>query len=108
MSYSDGTTKLLDVETGKELASLFSFRDGTWAVVDPEGRFDTDNIESNIALHWVVDSDPMRPLPLAAFKDAYYTPRLLSRILMGETLPPVRSITEREHRVQPNTASSVR
>jgi DNA-binding beta-propeller fold protein YncE len=104
MSFSDGTTKLLDVETGKELASLFSFRDGTWAVVDPEGRFDTNNIEVNTALHWVVDSDPMRPLPLAAFKDTYYTPHLLSRILKGETLPPLPSIAEKEHRVLPNPA----
>jgi WD40 repeat protein len=86
----DGTTKLWDVETGKELASLYGFQDGSWAVVDPEGRFDTDKIEGNAALHWVMDGDPMRVLPLAAFKDGFYTPGLLKRILGGEKLPPIQ------------------
>ena len=98
----DGTTRLLDVKTGKELASIFCFRDGAWAVIDPEGRFDTDKIEGNVALHWVLDSGPMRPLPLAVFKDAYYTPRLLSRILKGETLPLIGSVAGIENRVQPD------
>jgi WD40 repeat protein len=86
----DGTTKLWDVETGKELASLYGFQDGSWAVVDPEGRFDTDKIEDNAALHWVVDGDPMRVLPLAAFKDSFYTPGLLKRVLGGEMLPSIQ------------------
>jgi WD40 repeat protein len=86
----DGTTKLWDVETGKELASLYGFQDGSWAVVDSEGRFDTDKIEGNAALHWVMDGDPMRTLPLAAFKDGFYTPGLLKRILCGEKLPPIQ------------------
>jgi WD40 repeat protein len=83
----DGVTKLCDVESGNELASLYGFQDGSWAVVDPEGRFDTDKIEGNVALHWIVDGEPMRVLPLAAFKDDYYTPGLLKRILTGEKLP---------------------
>jgi WD40 repeat protein len=86
---SDGVTKLWDVETGRELADLYCFQDGSWAVVDPEGRFDTDKLEGNVALHWIVDSDPMRVLPLAAFKDGHYTPHLLARIFSGEKLPPV-------------------
>ena len=85
----DGGTKLWDVETGKELATLYGFRDGSWAVVDPESRFDTDKFEGSIALHWAVDSNPDHFLPLAAYKDRYYTPRLLARILNGEKLPPV-------------------
>ncbi|MGA3263157.1 MAG: WD40 repeat domain-containing protein [Terracidiphilus sp.] len=86
---ADGATKLWDVDSGKELARLYGFMDGGWAVVDPEGRFDADKIEGNAALHWVVDSDPMRVLPLAAFKDGHYTPGLLKSILGGEKLPPV-------------------
>jgi WD40 repeat protein len=85
----DGTTKLWDVETGMELASLYGFEDGSWAVVDPEGRFDADKIEGNVALHWVMDSDPVRVLPLPTFKDGHYTPGLLKLILGGENLPAV-------------------
>ncbi len=85
----DGATMLWDVDTGQELARLYGFQDGSWAVVDPEGRFDTGKLEDNAALHWVIDSDPMRVLPLAAFKDGHYTPGLLKSILGGEKLPPV-------------------
>jgi WD40 repeat protein len=86
----DGATMLWDVDSGKELARLYGFMDGSWAVIDPEGRFDTDKIEGNTALHWVVDGDPMRVLPLAAFKDGHYTPSLLKSILDGEKLNPVQ------------------
>ncbi|MGA3010447.1 MAG: WD40 repeat domain-containing protein [Terracidiphilus sp.] len=86
----DGTTKLWDLETGKKLASLYGFQDGSWAVVDPEGRFDADKIEGNAGLHWVIDSDPARVLPLATFKDGHYTPGLLKHILSGEDLPPMQ------------------
>ena len=86
----DGTMKLWDVETGKELASLYGFQDGSWAVVDPAGHFDADKIEGNVALHWVMDSDPARVLPLATLKDGHYTPGLLKHILGGENLPPVQ------------------
>lgn len=85
----DGTTKLWDVDSGKELARLYGFQDGSWAVIDPEGRFDADKIEGNTDLHWVVDVDPMRILPLAAFKDGHYTPGLLKSILDGEKRTPV-------------------
>jgi WD40 repeat protein len=85
----DGATKLWDVETGKELATLYCFQDGSWAVVDPEGRFDTDKVDGNIELHWVVGAGPMKVLPLAALKDGHFTSGLLKRILSGETQPPV-------------------
>lgn len=87
---SDGVTWLWDVDTCKELAMFYGFQNGSWAVVDPEGRFDTNKIEGNIALHWVMDGDPTRVMPLAAFKDRFYTPGLLKRILGGEMLPPIQ------------------
>jgi len=101
---SDGTTKLWDAETEKELASLFSFTDGAWAAVDPEGRFDTSDLDGGAPMHWIVDDDPFRPLPLEIFMRDYYTPRLLSRIMNGETLPPIRSIAQITNRVQPDVS----
>jgi WD40 repeat protein len=86
----DGATKLWDVDSGKELARLYGFRDGSWAVIDPEGRFDVDKIEGNSSLHWVVDGDPMRVLPLTAYKDGHYMPGLLRLILSDEKLNPVQ------------------
>jgi WD40 repeat protein len=100
----DGTAKLWDAENGRELCTLVSFTDDTWAVVDPEGTFDTNDLDGSGALHWVMPDEPMRALPLEIFMRDYYTPRLLARIMNGETLPPVRSIDEIENRVQPNVS----
>jgi WD40 repeat protein len=99
---ADGTTVFWDVATGKELAALISFRDGGWAVVDLEGRFDTSDLDGGAPLQWVVDDDPMRALPLEIFMRDYYTPGLLVRVLKGETLPPIQSIAEIKNRVQPD------
>ncbi|MGA2569368.1 MAG: caspase family protein [Terracidiphilus sp.] len=101
---ADGTVRIWDADTARELCSLVSFNDGNWAVVDPEGRFDSSNLDGGAPLAWVVPDDPMRPLPLEIFMRDYYTPRLLARILSGETLPPIRSIAEIGNRVQPEVA----
>ncbi len=100
----DTTTRLWDAATGKELAVLISFENGGWAVADPEGRFDTSDLDGGAPLVWVADSEPMRALPLEIFMRDYYTPRLLSRIMNGETLPPVRPIAQITNRVQPDVA----
>ncbi len=98
----DGTTRLWDVNTGRWLVSLISFDNGGWAVVDPEGRFDTSDLDGGAQLHWVVEDEPMRALPLEIFMRDYYTPRLLARIMNGETLLPVRSIADIKNRMQPD------
>ena len=81
---ADGVTKLWDVGTGVELATLYCFRDGSWAVADPEGRFDASEPHADLPLHWVFDSDPLRPLALDALLPGHYMPGLLARILKGE------------------------
>ena len=100
----DNTTRLWDAATGKQLATLISFEDGAWAVVDTEGRFDTNDLDHDAPLAWVADSDPMRALPVEIFMHDYYSPRLLARILNGEELPHIRSIAEITNRIQPDVA----
>lgn len=90
----DGTTKLWDVKTGKELCSLISFDDGTWFVTAPDGRFDTNNLDSNAKIHWMTPDDPLNPLPVEIFMRDYFEPKLLSRILSGEKLPPIRDLSK--------------
>jgi hypothetical protein len=68
--------------------------------VDPDGRFDTNNLDNNRGLHWLMPDDPLAPLPLEIFMRDYYEPRLLPRILAGEKFRPVRSLTKL-NRVQP-------
>ena len=74
----NGKTILWDTQTGKRLATLFCFRDGSWAVVDPSGRYDASNAGDIEGLHWVVQGVPVK---LDQLKSRYYEPGLLSKIL---------------------------
>lgn len=96
----DRTARLWSVATGQELCRLLNFEDGTWVAVDPEGRFDTNNLDQIRGLHWILPDDPYHPLPLELFMRDYYEPRLLSRIMAGESLRPVRVLADL-NRVQP-------
>lgn len=101
MSFNDGTTSLWDVESGKELATLYCFQNGNWAVVDPDSRFDTNDPHGDVPLHWIVDDDSMRALPLETFMPGYYTPGLLVSIMKGQTLPPIGVVARSVNRLQP-------
>ena len=96
----DKSVRYWRVADGAWLASLYSFNDGTWAVTDPDGRFDAADLEEIHDLHWVMPDDPMTPVPLEAFMREYYEPRLLARILGGEVFKPVRAVATL-NRVQP-------
>ena len=84
---------------------MVSFNDGTWAVVDPEGRFDTNNLEEIRGLHWIFPDDPFRPLSPETFMRDYYEPRLLPRAFAREPFKPVRPLSEL-NRVQPSVRIS--
>jgi WD40 repeat protein len=78
----DHTARIWDTETGKELARLLSFNDGTWAVVDSSGRFDASNGGDIEGLHWVVGLEPIK---LSQLKERYYEPGLLAKVLKLNT-----------------------
>jgi WD40 repeat protein len=104
----DFTVRLLNARSGREMCRMVTLRNGAWVVVDPEGRFDTNDfnrLETSRALHWIVPDDPFRPLPIEIFMRDYYEPRLLSRIVAGEQLRPVRSLVGL-NRVQPKVIIS--
>ena len=83
-----GATRLWDVATGKELCRLVSFQDGSWAVVDPDGRFDASNGGDVEGLHWVVGNEP---IALNQLKERYYDPGLLAKY-MGFNKEPLRKV----------------
>ncbi len=82
----DGIT-IVDEETGQPRASLYSFEDGNWAVVDPEGRFDTGDTSLD-GLRWVIDG---QPYALAQLRERYYEPGLLAK-LRGYNDEPLRAV----------------
>jgi len=101
---TDTTTRLWNAASGTELAMFICFENDGWAVVDPEGRFDTNNLDGGAPLAWVISSDPMRALPLEIFMRDYYTPGLLSTIVKGQQdkLPNTRPIDQIKNLVQPD------
>jgi WD40 repeat protein len=89
---SDGQTHVLEVSTGKELCGLVTFADGTWVVVTPDGRFDTNNLEEIDGLHWIFPDDPLSPLPVEIFMREYYEPHLLSEVFERKQLDPLPAL----------------
>ncbi|MET0624014.1 MAG: hypothetical protein ABW250_13600 [Pyrinomonadaceae bacterium] len=96
----DGFERVYEVATGKELCRFITRADGSWVVVDPEGRFDTSDLDEIEGVHWLAPDDPLKPLPLEIFMRDYYEPRLLARIISGERFAPVRALAE-VNRAQP-------
>jgi WD40 repeat protein/uncharacterized caspase-like protein len=97
----DGFERIYEAATGRELCRFITRTDGSWVVVDPEGRFDASDLEEIQGVHWLAPDDPLKPLPLEIFMRDYYEPRLLARIIAGEHFAPVRSISE-VRRAQPS------
>ncbi|MEZ4866975.1 MAG: HEAT repeat domain-containing protein [Caldilineaceae bacterium] len=96
----DGTAMLWEVATGAQLCTLIPFTNGGWAVVEPTGRFDVDTLTEQAGYGWVFADDPFRVLPPEIFMRHYYEPRLLTRLLAGESFAPVPALGEL-NRVQP-------
>jgi uncharacterized caspase-like protein len=91
----DGSVRLwaADGPASHELCELYSFSDDTWAVVDPQGRYDAANGGEVDGLHWVLGKEP---IVLSQFKDGYYEPGLLAKLLRfnSEPVRRVASITD--------------
>jgi WD40 repeat protein/uncharacterized caspase-like protein len=103
----DGAIRLWDVSRPargvRKLCDLTSTTAGSWIVLDPAGRFDSNDLETPRGLHWLLPAEPLRPLPLEIFLRDYYRPRLLASLLARERLPPVRPLAGLD-RSQPQLA----
>lgn len=86
-SSNDGTARLWNTNTGRELCRLIDFKDGNSAVVEASGRFDTSDFERARGILWVMPDDPLNALPIDIYTRDFYEPRLLPRLLAGETFP---------------------
>ena len=79
-SSNDGTTRLWELSTQRLSTSLISYTNGDWTAVNSPGHFDTSDFDGSLPLHWSVNDDPSRPLPLDIFMRDYYEPRLLPHL----------------------------
>jgi len=97
---SDGTTQIWTTNIPKKVVELITFPNQKWAVVAPDGRYDTNSPGDLSGLSWVMPDDPSTSLPVEIFMKEYFEPRLLPRLLKGEALPSIKSVAEL-NRVQP-------
>lgn len=98
----------IEVKTGKSLASLIALDESDWAVVTPDGRFDTNKLEKPEGLHWLLLDVPLAPLSFEVFMRDYFEPKLLPRLLKctkeencDREFKPVRDLSTL-NRTQPN------
>jgi WD40 repeat protein len=104
---SDCTMRIWKRDSETEVSSMISLTDGTWVIVTPDGRFDTNNLEQIKGLHWVMPDDPFTPLSPEIFMRPLFEPRLLPRLLAKDHFRDA-SIADL-NRVQPKvTITSVR
>ena len=81
----DGTSRIWDARTGRIVATFVSFKDGTWAVVDPDGRYDASNGGDVDGLFWLLGE---HPIALSQLKSYFYDPHLLAKVMgLGHGTP---------------------
>ena len=73
----DGSLIIWNMETGEKQIECYGFDDGTWAVVTPDGRYDSSNNGDCPHLRWTVG---MESYSVTKFKERYYTPGLLRQV----------------------------
>ncbi len=83
---ADSTTRVWNTASGANLCALISFKNGGWAVVDPQGRYDASGQGKVDGLHWVVGQEV---IALEQLQSAYYEPALLARVFRPPGAPPM-------------------
>jgi WD40 repeat protein len=100
LTAGEGRAYLWEVASGRQLCTFALFTDGGWIAIDPESRFDTDDLDAPKGIFWRLPDQPFRLLPPEIFVRGYFEPQLLRRILDGETFQPVPPLAGLD-RVQP-------
>ena len=80
---ASGEIRLYSAKPEKFLASLISVGETDWAVVTPEGLFDS-SVGARKQMHYTIGFETVS---LEQMKDVYYVPGLLKKIYDGEPLP---------------------
>jgi len=75
---SNGRLIFWDILKGKELARCYFFKDGTWAVTAPDGRYDSSDNGACRHLRWTVGQTSY---PIEKYKHIYYKHGILKELL---------------------------
>jgi WD40 repeat protein len=107
----DGAVRVWNGSTSRLLATLTvgwpsDRSQPIWAVVAPDGRFDTNRLEGVRGLWWVADDDAMNAMPLEVFMRDFYTPGVLAARIAGKAYERAETVTAAS-RVQPGVSVQV-
>jgi WD40 repeat protein len=78
-SSADGTTRLWDIETGREAAQFISFSDGEWIVITPEGYFNA----SPSGAKYLNVRVGNKVYSVDNFYEKFYNPAYVASVLQG-------------------------
>ncbi|MEA3211259.1 MAG: hypothetical protein QOE70_4316 [Chthoniobacter sp.] len=96
----DGTARVVESRSGRELCRLVVLNKGDWLVAAPDGRFDTGNLDTARGLSWVFPEEPFTAMPVEIFMRDYFEPGLLGHLAAGAPARPVRDFSSLD-RAQP-------
>lgn len=86
---ADGTTRLWNVSTGKEIAQFIALPDGEWIVITPEGYYN-----SSLNGHKYLDVHlGLSVYGIDQFYDVFYRPDIVSAKLRGEDISHLVTLT---------------
>jgi len=85
----DGSTRLWDIKTGKEIAQFISLKDGEWIVVTPEGYY---NSSPNGHKYLNISVSP-KVYGIDQFYDVFYRPDIVAAKLRGDDISSLITLT---------------
>jgi WD40 repeat protein len=93
ISTGDASTRIWDVSTGEEVASMIAFKDGEWIVITREGYYNASarGAEQYLSIK-VADNE----YSVDQFYDVFYRPDIVSAKLRGEDISGLISITMKD------------
>lgn len=93
----NGTVRLWSLKGSRPVNTLswIFLKNGNWAIVDKDGRFDSPAPDYLDGLHWVVAGSGRPALPLSSTLADFYQPRLTAYLQAGAALPDLKPLAAR-------------
>jgi WD40 repeat protein len=89
-SSEDGTVRLWNVETGKEIAMFVSFKDGEWITITPEGYYDA-SANGDKYLNVRIGN---RVYGIENYRETFFRPDLVKLALSGQELKDFKTLAD--------------
>jgi len=93
ISAGDASTRIWDVSTGEEVASMIAFKDGEWIVITREGYY---NASARGAEQYLSIKLADKEYSVDQFYDVFYRPDIVAAKLRGEDISGLISITMKD------------